>query len=145
MRQLETSSRLFRDINRTFTSQSPWMDFMRQIRDFRSDFENISRDCRAIVARLSYDSRETLRRSYECRLVLFSRQIVARTVARLSYGISTTIVRESRNIRIVNSPKFRGDMFVTLAWTSYDCRTTVTRQSCDMFCKKKSHKVFKHV
>ena len=121
------------------------MDFMRQIRDFRFNFENISRDCRAIVARLSYDSRETFvrlshdvpmnvalvsfsfvrqsrdiresvsRHSYECRLVLFSRQIVARTVARLSYGIRTTIVREPRNFRIVNSPKFRGDMFATLA------------------------------
>ena len=126
---------------------------MRQIRDFRSDFENISRDCRAIVARLSYDSRETFvrlspdvptnvflvsfsfirqsrdirdsvsRHSYECRLVLFSRQIVARTVARLSYGIRATIVRESRNFRIVNSPK--------CSQHSHERRTTVARQSRD--------------
>ena len=111
------------------------MDFMRQIREFRSNFENISWDCRAIVARLSYDSREIFvrlshdvltnvasvsfsfvrqsrdihesvsRHSYECRLVFFSRHIVARTVTRLSYGIRTTIVRESRNFRIVNSPR----------------------------------------
>ena len=32
---------------------------MRHIREFRSNFENISRDCRAIVARLSHDSRAT--------------------------------------------------------------------------------------
>ena len=66
--------------------------------------------------RQSRDIHESVsRHSYECRLVLFSRQIVTRTVARLSYGIRTTSVRESRNFRIVNLPKFRGDMFATLA------------------------------
>ena len=145
---------------------------MRQIREFRSNFENISRYFRAIVAQLSFDSRETFvrlshdvstnvalvsfsfvrqsrnirksvsRHSYECRLILFSRQIVARTVARLSYGIPMTIVRVSQNFRIVNSPKFRGDMFVTLARTSYNCRTTVLRH---VLPKKKSLKVIKHV
>ena len=33
--------------------------FMRQIGEFRSNFGNITRDCRMIVARLSYDSRLT--------------------------------------------------------------------------------------
>ena len=78
---------------------------MRQIREFQSNFENIYRDCRAIAARLSHDSsvifvrvshdflanvtyfhsnsynsRATFVRvsQYECRLVIFSRQIVAR-------------------------------------------------------------------
>ena len=37
---------------------------MRQIREFRSNFENIPRDCRATVARLSHDSRETFGRVY---------------------------------------------------------------------------------
>ena len=32
---------------------------MRQIREFWSYFENISRDCRAILARLSHDSCKT--------------------------------------------------------------------------------------
>ena len=32
---------------------------LRQIREFRSTFGNISRECRTIVARQSYDSRET--------------------------------------------------------------------------------------
>ena len=41
---------------------------MRQIREFRFNFDDISRDIRESVAR----------HSYECRLVLFSRQIVAR-------------------------------------------------------------------
>ena len=66
--------------------------------------------------RQSRDIRESVsRNSHKCRLVLFSRQIVARTVARLSNGIRTTIVRVSRSFRIVNSPKFRGDMFAKLA------------------------------
>ena len=39
---------------------------MRQIRKFRSNFENIARDCRATVARLSHDSRATfVRVSYD--------------------------------------------------------------------------------
>ena len=98
---------------------------MRQIREFRSNIENISRDCRAIVARLSFDSRVTFvslshdvptnvalvsvsfvrksrdiresvsRHSYECRLVLFSRQIVARSshvFSRLSRDCRTIFV-----------------------------------------------------
>ena len=32
---------------------------MRQMCEFQSNFENISRDCRTIVGRLSHDSRET--------------------------------------------------------------------------------------
>ena len=55
-----------------------------RIREFRFNFENISRDCRAIVARPSYDSRETFVRVYHdvpTNLVPFS------------------FVRESRDIR----------------------------------------------
>ena len=78
------------------------------------------------------------RHSYECRLVLFSHQIVGnrsrflKTVAQLSHGIRTTFVRVARNFCIVNLPKFCGDRFATLA------RTT----SCDVFWRKK---MFKHV
>ena len=121
---------------------------MRHIREFRSNFENISRDCRAIVARLSHDSRATFVRvshdfpanvayfhfnSYECRIVLFSRQYSTdsrevfacclKTVARHSHDIRTSVAK----FRIVNSPKFRGDRFATLAQTSCDRRTTVLR------------------
>ena len=151
------------------------MDIMRQIRDFRSNFENISRACRAIVARLSYDSCETFvrlshdvptnvalvsfsfvrqsrdiresvsRHSYECRLVLFSPQIVARTVARLSYGIRTTIVRESRNFCIVNFAKISRrhvrDTRMNVVQLSHDSHATVLRH----VLSKKSQKVFKHV
>ena len=87
---------------------------MQQIREFRSNFEHISRDCRTTFVRVShdfpanvahfrfhsYDSRESVaRHSYESRLVLFSRQIVARcsrflkTVARPLYDTCTTFVR----------------------------------------------------
>ena len=39
---------------------------MRLIREFRSNFENIARDCRATVAQLSHDSRATfVRVSYD--------------------------------------------------------------------------------
>ena len=59
---------------------------MRQIREFRSNFENISCDCRATVVRLSYDSHETCVSVYHdaltnVALVLFS------------------FVRQSRDIR----------------------------------------------
>ena len=46
---------------------------MRQIREFRSNFENIPRDCRATVARQSRDIRESVSLlSRECGLFLFS-------------------------------------------------------------------------
>ena len=135
------------------------MDFMRQIREFRSNFENISRDCRAIVARLSYDSRETFvrlshdvathvalvsfsfvrqlrdiresvsRHSYECRLVLFSRQIVARTVTRLtverySYDNRTSVAKFSHC-------KVRQNFAGTCLRHSHERPTTVARLSRD--------------
>ena len=59
-----------------------------------------------------------------------------KTVERLAYDIHTAIVRVSRNFRIVNSPKFRSDMFATLARTSYDCHQTIARQSSDIFWRK---------
>ena len=46
---------------------------MRQIREFRSNFENIPRDCRATVARQSQDIRKCVSRlSRECGLFSFS-------------------------------------------------------------------------
>ena len=133
---------------------------MRQIREFRSNFESISHDCRAIVARLSHDSRATFVRvshdfpanvsnfhfnSYESRSFIFSpdsREFFAcclKTVAR------PTFVRVSQTFRIVNSPKFRGDRFATFARTSRDRRATVARQSWEIFWEKNSHPIFKPV
>ena len=93
-----------------------------------------------------------MRHLYECRLVLFSRLIVARfsqdcraTVVRHSHNIRTTFIRVSRKFCIVNSPKFRGDKFATLARLSRDRGTTVARRSCEIFWRKNSHKIFQHV
>ena len=117
---------------------------MRQIREFRSNFEDISRDYRETFVRVShdfptnvayfhfhsYDSRATfVRVSHDIRTnVAFifspdSREVFAcflKTVARPSYDTRTTFVRVSQKFRIVNSPKFRGDRFATLARTSHD-------------------------
>ena len=61
---------------------------MRQICKFRSNFENIFRvpDCRAIVARLSYESRETF--------VRLSHDVPTNVVL-----VSFSFVRQSRDIR----------------------------------------------
>ena len=154
---------------------------MRQIREFRPNFENISHDCRAIVARLSHDSRVTFVRvshdfpanvsyfhfnSYDSRATLCecrttfvrmtlsfifspdSREFFAcclKTVARPSCDTRTTFLRVSRKFRIINSPKFRGDRFAIFARTSRDRRTTVARQSCEIFWEKNSPPIFKHV
>ena len=61
---------------------------MRQIRNFRSNFENISRvpDCRAMVARLSYESRETF--------VKLSHDVPTTVVL-----VSFSFVQQSRDIR----------------------------------------------
>ena len=139
---------------------------MRQIREFRSNFKNISRDCRAIVdsrepfMRLSHyvptnvalvsfsfvrqwrDMRVSVsRHSYECRLVLFFRQIFARTVTRLSYGIRMTIVRVSQNFAKISRRHVR-DTRMNVVRLSHDSRATVLRH---VLPKIKSHKVFKHV
>ena len=88
---------------------------MRQIREFRSNFENVSRDsCEAFV-RVShyvpanvvyfhlYDICESVaRHSYENRLVLFSRQIVARhshVFSRLLCDRRMTLARHSYECR----------------------------------------------
>ena len=87
---------------------------MRQIRKFRSNFENISRDCHETFVRVSHDiptnvalvsfsfvrqSRDVresvLRHSYECCLVLFSCQIVVNCLhvfSRLLSDCRTTFV-----------------------------------------------------
>ena len=115
---------------------------MRQIHEFRSNFENISRDNRETFVRVSHDvstnvayfhsynSRETFmsvtRHSYECRLVLFSRQIVARCshvfsrLLRDRPATLMTFVRVSQKFGIVNLLKFRGDRLATLARPSRD-------------------------
>ena len=109
------------------------MDFMRQIRDFRSNFENISRDCRAIVARLSYDSRETfVRLSHD----------VPTNVALVSFSF----VRQSRDIResvsfirmslcFLFSPDSREDCRATIVRHTYDNRTRAAKFSHCKFAK----------
>ena len=127
---------------------------MQQIRGFQSNFENISRDCHAIVYRAtvvqqSRDIRESVsllsleyslcsfsfvrqtrdiresvaRHSYKCRLV----SKCSHFFSRLSCDTCMTFVRVSRKFCIVNSPKFRGDRFATLARTSRNRRATVLR------------------
>ena len=63
---------------------------MRQIREFRSNFENISCDCRAIVARLSYDCHTTVTRNF----VRVSHDVPT-NVALVSFSFA----RQSRDIR----------------------------------------------
>ena len=131
---------------------------MRQIREFRTYFENISRDCReclttfprmqlifilirTTVARYLCECRTTfVRMSLSFIFSPGNREVFAcflKTVARPSCDTRTTFKRVSRKFRIVNSPKFRGDRFATLARTSRDRRTTVARQSCEIFLAKK--------
>ena len=137
---------------------------MRQIREFRSNFENISRDIRESVSRLSREcnlfsfkfvrqSRDirasVARHSYECRLVLFSRQIVAR----FSQDCRATVMRHSRDIRATFVRVSRKNSHCKFAKISRrqvrDTRTNVARQSRDSLAKyfgeKKSHKIFQHV
>ena len=73
-----------------------------------------------------------------------SREVFARLSGPLC-DTRTTFVRVSQKFRIVNSPKFRGNKFATLARTSRDRRTTVARQSCEIFWRKNWHKIFQHV
>ena len=148
---------------------------MRQIREFRSNFENISRDCRAIVVRLSHDSRAIFVRVSHDRFprmyLIFI--LIRTTVARQSCECRTTFVRMS--LSFIFSPDSR-EIFTcclkTVARPSCDTRTTfvrvspiishckfakisrrqvrdirtnVARQSCEMFWKKNSHPIFKHV
>ena len=125
---------------------------MRQIREFPSNFENISRDCRATVAQKSRDIRESVsrlsrecnlfsftfvqqscdiratsvaRHSYKCHLVLFSRQIVAR----FSQDCRATVVRHLRDIR-TNVAKISHCKFAKISRRQVrDTRTNVARPS----------------
>ena len=134
---------------------------MQQIREFRSNFEEISHDCPATVPRLSCDIRESVsrlthecglfsfsfvrqstdiresvaRHSYECRLVLFSRQIVVRyshVFSRQSHDRPTTLAQYCKFSKISRRHVL-------------NTRTNVARQSCEIFLQKNSHKIFKHV
>ena len=133
------------------------MDFIRQIRDFRSNFQStcISRDCRAIVARLSHDvptnvalvSFSFVRQSTIARLSYDSRE----SFVRLSHDdptnvalVSFSFVRQSRDIResvsrhsyecrlvLFFSPDSREDCRAIIVRHSYDNRTRVARRSCE--------------
>ena len=72
---------------------------MRQIREFRSNFENISRDCQAIVVSLSHDSRKKFMRvshDFPTNIAYFHFQ---------SYNSSETFVRVLHDI-CTNVAKF---------------------------------------
>ena len=95
---------------------------MRQIRsEFRSNFENISRDSLASVARRLRDIRESVSRlSRECNLFSFK-------FVRQSYECRATFVRMS--LSFIFSPDSREvfarlsrDRLATLARHSYECR-----------------------
>ena len=99
---------------------------MRQIHEFRSNFENISRDCRAIVTRLSHDSRATFVR------------VSHNFPANVSYfhfnsydsRARTTFVRMS--LCFIFSPdsrEFFACCLKTVARPSCDTRTTFVRMS----------------
>ena len=144
---------------------------MQQICEFRSNFENISRDRRTVVERLSYDSRKTFLRvshnvptnvnlvsfsfvrqsldicesvaqhSYECHLVLLSRQIVASCLhvfSRLSHNCHTTFVQVSQKFLHCKFAKI-SQRQVCDTCTNFEqlscsnCGTTVAQPSCDIF------------
>ena len=104
---------------------------MRHIREFRSNFENISRDYRAIVARLSHDSRATF--------VRVSHDIPANVsyFSFNSYDSRATFVRVSHDIRTnvakfyfsPDSREFFACCLKTVAQPSCDTRTTFVRGS----------------
>ena len=103
------------------------MDFMRQIREFRSNFENISWDCRAIVARLSYDSREIfVRLSHD---VLTNVALVSFSFVRQSRDIHESVSYECRLVLFFFSPYSREDCHATIVRHSYDNRTRVAKFS----------------
>ena len=89
------------------------------------------------------------RHSYKCRLVLFSRQIVAR----FSQDCRATIVRHSRDIRTSVAKllhfKIRQNFAATSSRHSQERRATVARLSRDSLAKyfgeKNSLKIFQHV
>ena len=98
-------------------------------REFRSNFENVSRDCRmTVVWSFSFIFIRTTvaRHSWVSHLKTFVWMLLSFYVfSRLSRNCRMTFVRVLRNFRIVNLPKFCGDMFATLAWKSYDHPMTV--------------------
>ena len=117
---------------------------MRQNREFRSSFENISRDCRATFVRVShdfptnvalfyyhsYDSRATfVRVSHDiCRLVLLSRRIVARcshVFLILSRDCHTILARHSYECRVNFALNIRHNFAATGSRHSHERRTTV--------------------
>ena len=91
---------------------------MRQIREFRSNFENISHDCRAMVARQSRDIRESLTTFPRMYLIFI---LIRTTVARHSCECRTTFVRMT--LSFIFSPDSR-EFFAC-------CLKTVARPSCD--------------
>ena len=140
MRQLETSSRLvcdyfatkINDINTTSTLQSIEWTFMRQIREVKSNFENISRDCRAIAsARDCCQSRDVT-------FVRVSHDVPTNVAYFHSYDSRETFVRVSHEIRtnvafsFIVSPDSR-EVFAcflkTVARLSYNIRTSVAKIS----------------
>ena len=103
---------------------------MRQIREFRSNFENISHDCRAIVARLSHDSRATfVRVSHDFPANLsyfhFNSYDSRATFVRVSHDIRTNVAKAPISLECDNWRLVR-DYFATKI---NEINTTFTLQS----------------
>ena len=101
----------------------------------------VSRDFPANVTYIhlnSYDIRASVaRHSYECRLVLFSRQIVAR----FSQDCRATVVRHSRNIR-TSVAKISHCKFAKISRRQVrDTSTNVARPSHDSLAKYFGEKI----
>ena len=102
---------------------------MLQVRKFRSNFENVSCDIRESVSRLfrkcNLFSFKFVRHLYKCRLVLFSRQIVAR----FSQDCRATVVGHSRDIH-TSVAKISHCKFAKISHRQVrDTRTNVPRPS----------------
>ena len=97
----------------------------------------------------SYDSRATIRAivarlSYECRFVLFSRQIVARfshVVSRLSRDRRAKLARHSYECREHFALLIRQNFAATGSRHSHERRATVARQSRDSPAKYFGEKI----
>ena len=115
---------------------------MRQIREFRSNIENISRDCREPLANLqceifatlvSYDGRATVLRKHANTSRLSGEKIklsdIRTNVARHSHECRATVVRMKMKICYILGKVVRlsHECLATVVRQLRDCRATVAR------------------
>ena len=148
MRQLETSSRLFRDKDKRYKHNfHVAVSLNRHFCDKFANFGLILKIYRATVVRVSHDFPANVtyfhlnsydaRHSYECCLVLFSRQIVAR----FSQDCRATVLRHSRDIR-TSVAKISHCKFAKISRRQvHDTRKNVARLSRDSLAKYFGEKI----